>query len=73
MFFFLNCIKYIGIEILQIALALDTAKDFTENNEDDELIKRFRTDGFMMYAIKECYDLFIVILCAIMTGEREKK
>lgn len=58
---------------MQIALALDTAKDFTENNEDDELIKRFSSDGFMKYAIKECYDLFIVILCDIMTGDREKK
>lgn len=57
----------------KIALALDTAKDFTEpTDKDDELIKRIVSDKFMKHAIEECYDLFTVILRVIVKGERER-
>ena len=61
-------------DIKQIGLALHTTKDFTEANEDKELLARISSDGgFMKNAIKECYDLFINILDAILIGRREKQ
>ena len=61
-------------DIKQIGLALHTTKDFTEANEDKELIARISSDGgFMKNALKECYDLFINILGAILIGRREKQ
>eukprot|EP01018_Ginkgo_biloba_P029298 Gb_06219 [translate_table: standard] len=55
----------------KIPIALDMAKDF--RGKDAELGKRIKADGYMRFAVEECYESFKHVLKLVVVGEQEKR
>ncbi|CAN8259363.1 unnamed protein product [Cochlearia groenlandica] len=55
----------------KFSTALSIAKDFVK--KDEALYRRIRTDEYMYYAVKECYESLKYILQILVVGDLEKK
>ncbi|XP_071742629.1 callose synthase 2-like [Rutidosis leptorrhynchoides] len=54
----------------KLPIALDMAKD--SSGRDSELQKRLASDGYMVYAVRECYASCKNIMMFLVLGDREK-
>ena len=63
---------FIVLDVWQIPIALDMAKDFKEK-EDTDLFKKIKKDDYMRSAVVECYETLREIIYGLLEDETDRK
>jgi hypothetical protein len=60
---------------LQVALVVDMVEGYSkkEKLDDEEIFRRIKRDPYMEYAVTECYELLMDVLCGIIIGKQERR
>jgi len=56
----------------QIPIAVDMAKDY-KKDDDAELFKKIKSDGYMYSAVVECYETLKDIILSLLLGAEDKQ
>ena len=64
--------NFLVLDVWQIPIALDMAKDFKEK-EDADLFRKIKNDEYMLSAVVECYETLREIIYGLLEDETDRK